>query len=298
MPLFDEPFSVEIPIQIGVLTATFFINQNLYVIDEECCSDPHNHHDYEFRYFVTGKCKYLIEKEPILMEAGDLLIVHPMEYHCQPREKKVAETSQYNVRVAVESADEQALLAFRNAMARLRKVRDTHGRICAFFELLSGEMFEKHIGYINSVRSICVLLLTDIIRMAGSDMLRIFPSEDLRYNGFSRTKIDVFFNRKYPTNVRIQDLAEDMKVSPRQINYIMHRMFGVSFSQKLTEMRLQKSLVKLTYGEEPISKICQECGFKNQNYFAVCFRKAYGITPSQYRKQAKKIVKENPNHET
>jgi iron complex transport system substrate-binding protein len=60
-------------------------------------------------------------------------------------------------------------------------------------------------------------------------------------------------------------------------------MFGMSFTEKVNELRLQKAVIQLTHTNDPISKISTDCGYKSQNYFLLRFKEKYGKTPTRFR---------------
>ena len=295
MPLFDKPFSLEIPVQVGYLKTVFFINQNLFVSSHECISIPHNHHDYELRYIASGNCSQLIADRVYQAEAGDLLIVYPYEYHCQRKEQISEGASQYNLRFVVDPPKEQASAAeikayhaFIKTLSVTRRVSDKNQTLRLFFQLLTEEIYEKREGYVANMQSLCSMILNTVLRLSERDVKTLYPSTELKYRGYSRSAIDSFFIHRYLTNVTIDDLANDMKITRRQVNRIMNKMFGVSFTQKLIEMRLQQAKLQLTYTNKPIGKICHDSGFQNYSYFSTCFKEACGMTPSQYREMTAK----------
>lgn len=59
---------------------------------------------------------------------------------------------------------------------------------------------------------------------------------------------------------------------------------GVSPSQYLTGLRLNRAVGMLTDTALPIKEISALCGFENEYYFSNFFKKHHGISPSKYRK--------------
>ena len=52
----------------------------------------------------------------------------------------------------------------------------------------------------------------------------------------------------------------------------------------LRNLRLNQAEKFLRTTRRPLSEISDRCGFRDSNYFIMCFRQRYGITPHQYRK--------------
>ena len=64
---------------------------------------------------------------------------------------------------------------------------------------------------------------------------------------------------------------------------------GVSFSNYLLNVRLEKSKELLRKGNIRIYEIAYSVGFNNDQYFNRVFKDKYGITPLMYRKQKSKL---------
>ncbi len=285
-------FSLEIPIKIGALDIVCFVNQFLFVTEANTVSVPHNHHDYEIRYIASGTMAQLIDNKEYIGGSGDIMLVHPLEYHCRSRKSDAEKDSaQYNLRFTIiDPKNTKSKKAYANlikALYAVRFVKDADKRILKHLDTLQLELRNREYGYIDSVRSLCTLILLDFFRLLEIDAELLFPKEAVEYRGYGRSQIDEFFLEKYLTDVHVDDLADDMKVSPRQVNRIINRMFGMSFTEKLTEMRIKEAALRLLSTEDEVVKISSLCGFKNYNNFYQCFKKAYGCSPSDYRKENK-----------
>lgn len=62
-------------------------------------------------------------------------------------------------------------------------------------------------------------------------------------------------------------------------------MYGTTIYRFHMEKRLDKGALLIRTTELPISIITQKCGFKDHSHFSKNFRKQFGKTPSQYRKE-------------
>lgn len=80
-------------------------------------------------------------------------------------------------------------------------------------------------------------------------------------------------------------LAAEHGVSKRSL----HETFayaGTSFGQELASQRLRAAraiLGEARFIELPISEVAWRCGFSDPSYFARCFQRQFGISPSAYR---------------
>ena len=300
MPIFENPFSLEIPIRIGNLNTIFFINNNLFVNNAECTSYPHSHHDYEIRYLNSGVCNQIINGQSFPLKAGELLLVHPHEYHHQSSNN---DSSQYNFRFSVippsqtNTSKQKAYDFCISYLSGIRQLKDSRNLLRFYLERLTQEIYRKEDGYNETIRSVCVMIFIEFMRLSDNPLYRLFPPEDSQHSGFIRMRCDEFFREKYLTNVKIGDLAADMNISERQVNRYMHKMFGVSFTRKVIDMRLEKAASLLSETDYPIPKVIQMCGFQNEKYFYQCFKSKFSVSPKQYRSRSG-VPEDHPNGET
>ncbi len=291
MAISKNPFSLYFPIKLGCLNIFIFIDENLFVKDEECFSRPHSHHTYEIRYNENGHCSPVIDGAPLSVKAHEALLVRPGEYHYQPFSDTNGTTSQYSMRFRIEALpgnaptyQQTAYRRFLDSLQKSRLVSDKKDVFSYLFRSLKNEMLEKEAGYIYNLQHLSTLILTEFIRYTGLPIDAIFPPEDIKYRGLMITKMEQFFSWRYADNVKIQDLADDIMVSKRQAARILHQIYGMPFSQKMTEVRLQHAAYQLKNTDLKTEEISERCGFNNSSYFYMSFRKKYNMTPSEFRK--------------
>ena len=70
-------------------------------------------------------------------------------------------------------------------------------------------------------------------------------------------------------------------------------MYGVPVYHYIKEYRLEQAAVELVRGTKSVTQIAQNAGYDNASKFSECFKKRYGVTPSQYRTNAKKAPKQS-----
>lgn len=83
----------------------------------------------------------------------------------------------------------------------------------------------------------------------------------------------------------LQMLSTKMKVGGRQIQRRLKALLGCAPSEFLRDFRLEQSLRHLHLGTT-IKEVAQAVGFSSQSYFASCFKAEFGMTPSDYQRQA------------
>ena len=81
----------------------------------------------------------------------------------------------------------------------------------------------------------------------------------------------------------IDELAAEMCMSRSQFTRRISAATGMSASNYLNRLRMEKAQRLLKDTEKPISTIAYECGFDDTPYFCNLFKKLYKVTPMQYR---------------
>ena len=85
--------------------------------------------------------------------------------------------------------------------------------------------------------------------------------------------------------ISIADIAEVAGFSESHFMRYFKETMGTSFIDYLREYRLTMAARLLLASDASILSISEEVGFDNLSYFNRAFKKEYGMTPSQYRKQ-------------
>lgn len=86
-------------------------------------------------------------------------------------------------------------------------------------------------------------------------------------------------------SISADDLARRFHFSRSYISHMFRKRNGVSVSEYLTRLRLEKAVLLLTETELPVTLVASEVGFADANYFSKQFRKRYGVSPKQYRRE-------------
>ena len=89
------------------------------------------------------------------------------------------------------------------------------------------------------------------------------------------------------STVTLNELAEKFHVSVPYCSKLVKSITGKTFSNLLTEIRLQQGEQLLLYSQLSVEDISDKVGYKNSESFIRAFRRLYGDTPSQYRRKNK-----------
>ncbi len=87
-------------------------------------------------------------------------------------------------------------------------------------------------------------------------------------------------------NLSLEDLCLHLHVSPSYFSSVFKKETKKTFHQHLTELRMDRALTLLSAGELRTAQVAREVGLPDPSYFSYCFKKHFGFTPGQARKNA------------
>lgn len=84
-------------------------------------------------------------------------------------------------------------------------------------------------------------------------------------------------------NLRMDDLGSELSLSKVQMYRKVKALTGKTPAEVLREMRMQKAYSLLKQTDKTISEVAAEVGFAIPGYFSACFKKQFGIIPTELR---------------
>ena len=86
------------------------------------------------------------------------------------------------------------------------------------------------------------------------------------------------------------DVAAVACLSPSHFSRVVKQLYGQSFTDLLTQMRVDRAKELLVRTERSLIQICLDCGFSDQSYFTKVFQKHTGHPPGEYRRLNRGII--------
>jgi AraC-like DNA-binding protein len=273
---------------------TFFLHENSFATYDMCASEPHNHGDYELRYVCSGKTRQILQNETVALTEGDMFLLHPMEYHYQTKKGFSHDISQFSIRFSMKEPNKdsdpmayKSYVMLSDFLISFRSANDKERTLLPLIRMIAEELSKKESGFFGYLQAMCRIFLTNFLRLVFPAVSSFFASEAIRYSGNMRNRLDHFFRYHYMDDVKLQDLADAIQVSTRQVSRILIKEFGENYVTHLMHTRIQQAKYQLDYTNKDIHQISSDCGFQSYNYFATCFKQVIGQTPTEYRKQIK-----------
>lgn len=146
-------------------------------------------------------------------------------------------------------------------------------------ELLELESaFMRKVDAVHDYQAIEKMLLEVVDHL--SKQVRLEPVSKL-----NPTFIAQYIELHYMDNLYLDQIAEVTETSPKYFSNYFKKTFGVNYVEYLNKVRLTHAREMLKETSLSVAEIGERTGYLNASTFTTTFKKYYGISPSEYRKQ-------------
>lgn len=170
------------------------------------------------------------------------------------------------------SVDDEAAHNFiQNLFSLLaQKIADA-GIVCedGFFELPSAAEGKEKIERKCTEN---ISLIAQVVRnnMQGAENLAVSQAKK-------------FINDNYSRDIMLEDVANEVFLSPAYLSRIFKKYVGENFSDYLFKVRMNKAKSLLKSSNLKIYEIAEKIGIQTPKYFFKIFKNYTGLTPTEYR---------------
>lgn len=94
---------------------------------------------------------------------------------------------------------------------------------------------------------------------------------------------DIIFSNMDNSDFSVEELAEKLKVSRVQLYRKVKAILGMSISDHINNIRLERAAELLKANDFTVSEIAYSVGFSSPNYFSTAFKNKFGYSPKEYK---------------
>lgn len=254
----------------------------------------HRNQYFEIYYALSGDCPVHFANEIVTVKPGTVLIVAPNVLHANPCYADDRLLVYYNIRSStfdqvfwnqipsgnLMSSFFRKALSGQQPNSYLRFETDGDGEIRDLLEgiFLEYQQDREYSGKLmNAYMSACLILL--LRRYEGS--VRLPRSEDF----FWKHEYSAILSRIQSdfATVRLEDLAEEFHYSEKQIRRIVLNSTGVSYSDLIAKLRMERAALLLMRKNVTTEEIAAATGYSTVSSFYRGFTRYYHCTPLEYQ---------------
>lgn len=294
----SNPTYQSIQLRIGKKTIMAYFNESLTAGQIAHSPRMHLHPApyYEVILFRQGSTKIITEQAEIPVSAGSVALVPPNLSH--------------RLEMAEEIVDplDAPLCATFLLVPDERSASDADGRLAeALFARITDvvvlENMEHCFHYIDETTMELYRVQTCYLQIASNELenfficlLRVFgeasgnprPEHFVSADKYRMMQIEDYLSKAVTGDMTCSELAKSLHLSVRQLERLIHKLYGKSYRSLVYEMRMKYAQQLLATSNVSLQEISELLGYASVNAFHSAYRRFFGVTPICFRRSEKK----------
>lgn len=246
----------------------------------------HSHMYYELLYIVKGLADLSINNNRYRISPGNIIFLNQFEEH-----EITVLSGEYERYFVLIPPDEMKMFKNNSLLLSAFRLRggqsdiilqtgEYNSRFLSYFSLLHETSKSQGKYTDDRLEAIMMLILTEAYaicpeRFTGTDYSSSLPIQEILN----------YLDEHFTESFSLERIAEQYYVTPGCLSSNFRELVGVSPMQYITGSRLAYARTLLQGTKMKVQDIANQCGYNDVSAFIDLFRKHFGCTPSQYRRQ-------------
>ncbi|MCD8120603.1 MAG: AraC family transcriptional regulator [Lachnospiraceae bacterium] len=168
------------------------------------------------------------------------------------------------------------------------------GQIPDIMEHLFDELAGQQIGWKTQVETLLAQLVVSLVRHYSQESVAAAPAGSGNLADSASLIIEEYFLYHYQ-DLSLEELSGMLGLSVRQTERYFAEHYGKTFLQKKIEARMSAAAVLLSDSSRSITSIADDLGYSCIEHFSAAFRRYYGVSAREFRKNLQKPVSNLPS---
>lgn len=264
----------------------------------------HKHNFIELIYVISGRATHHIDNQSYVVKKGNVFIVdygvphsltllhddvadEPFETYdllFTPNFFNVSGmTSNEFYSLASSYLFSSLFTEFDSSSAQRNLIKSGSKEFRMLFEKIYEEYQQREKGFQNIIRAYLIELI-----------IKLFRAIDKQKPTFTQSHYELVqkaiehMRKNYKAHISLDDVVSGIFLSKNYFRQIFKKETGISISSFIQKMRLDEARRLLVTTDKSSSVISEECGFNDLKFFYLTFKRATGMTPTEYRRLNKK----------
>lgn len=254
----------------------FFHERNYRRDGEFHHSNAHYHRQMEIFYLLEGSVVIVVNSKAFHVEKGGILVIPPLLPHSS------IYSNVHNSRMVINFSTSylpSELATAVDAPFYVEQQPESVSEINSLFGIIQREYNSgrdyRETALVHAISLLTILLLRLRTRATAPVIKEDFIEKAISY-----------IQKQYAGCIRITEAAQHCGVTPEHLSRTFKRKTNLHFNEYVLSYRLKQAEIQLLADPpKTITEIAYACGFNDSNYFSSCFKKTYGITPSEFRRR-------------
>lgn len=252
-------------------------------------SRTHWHMKHELYYLMNGTTKYLVGEKPYFLEKGNLIFIPKGTLH-----RTDSEECLNTERLLMNFDDDfipESYMSFIEDLSADNFIYIPPEHISEIEELflkIEEESINRNPHSQQMLELYTLQLIVLISRLREKE-----PRPNLSSYDSQIYEISKYIRKNYHANLTLDFLSEQFAISKSYLSRRFKKVLGIGISDYISYVRVLHAEQLLKTTNYPITRIAEECGFNDSNYFSTVFKQTKGVTPYKFRRL---YLKENENN--
>lgn len=253
--------------------------------------NEHYHPFYEFYYLLSGERKFFLNGKSYNIKSGDIMLIPKREIH---RTTFYGEGSEHE-RIAMCFDDDFirrlqssiGLVKFEQCFQHRHLVVPLEKR--AELEKLFEKLLAEYKGQDELSDALCELYCEEIIMfmIRCQKHYNVKMDSAVRELGMEDREMETaaqYINQNFRDSITLPQIADKYGMSDSYFSRRFKQVTGFGFKEYLNMVRIRHACELLVSTDWSVTRISEECGYMDSNYFGDAFRKIKHVSPREYRK--------------
>ncbi|ATA21608.1 AraC family L-rhamnose operon regulatory protein RhaS [Gibbsiella quercinecans] len=251
---------------------------SIYSSDPEDNNREHCHDFNELVIVDSGHGLHVINGKPVFIQEGDVFFVRDNDYHFYD---ELGTLKLINVLINPQTQFHY-LTNTEELLSRFSASENSHygwlmPEVKNHCRSLIGQMFEN-------APDIQTLQQEGLFFQLIMNLVNQQEIGDRSHTQYKLHRVLNYLQEHCFSEINWIDVADEFLLTQRTLFRRIKETTGMTPENYLKRLRLVSARMKIKNTETSITDIAFICGFSNSNHFTACYKKVFGITPSQERK--------------
>lgn len=253
----------------------------------------HIHNWIELNFMYEGACPQIINKHPITLEKGQLLLIGTdvphettalgdndimvsillnkgyLDTNFFQHLSKDSILSQFFINAIDENTKHDSYILFHS---------ENNRRVSFFFNEILCETYDPSLNSDDIIDSLFTLIIAELINIYENDISQL----EFEQNQAPLLPILRYIEGNY-AECTLEKTAQFFNMNPNYLTTLLKQKLGLSYKELVQQQRLRSAAKLLRNTNFTIARVANEVGYENISFFNQIFRRYYKVSPKEYR---------------
>lgn len=258
-------------------------------------NEAHFHQEVELIYVLEGDLKLYVMEREYHLKRGDICVINANEKHRTETQDEIMAAHIFIMYSLIRSVyNGVSAFFFCNSASenddRYEELRELLNQLLKRKMLCekNPEAGQNDYEYLSAFYKVLGYLTSHFMKKAKTDKCM----SALQKSQIRTLQINEYIQNNYNQQISLKSLSENLYLSEGYLSRYFKKIYHMSFSAYLKQIRLSHAMNDLLYTDKAILQVALDHGFLSISFFNKVFKEEYGRSPSGIRNSAKEMAKQ------